>query len=354
MTTKKSRGTKIAIGVAAVAIAAALLPFAPNLAISNAVLNDFSGSDSASLPSKDAPGPNETMIDLGSLQVPVMKDGLYDRFRSNPPLVTIAEARPDLDLSWFKTLTKEKKDVGFVTYSPNFYYSNTSITAIYTADMAKLEALMPDNVKGLVEPISFTPGNGLVAITSYAYNYCDNDAYNELSIAIVTTKPDASNWGLISLMGEINDKSLWGYVLKLPVDTELARARGVVGYNLPKWLIPIKFDNAGDAVSFTYYDEKGNPDFSMVGQKLDVTESSPDITRSNFVNVDAEGRLTHGYSDSRAIQKASSMTASDVQLNLSNGPLSSFIKSLGLKKLVRYDYQPEFQAALYTPELIGQ
>ncbi|MCK5501746.1 MAG: acetoacetate decarboxylase (ADC), partial [Tritonibacter mobilis] len=161
-----------------------------------------------------------------------------------------------------------------------------------------------------------------------------------------------SNWGLISLLGELSDKSLWGYVLKLPVDTELARVRGVVGYNLPKWLIPIGYNPEGDNVEFTYYDEQGKLDFSMTGRKLDVEGSDPEITRLNFVNLDANGQLTHGYSDVRAVKRASSRDAIDIRLGLSDGPLSTYIRSLGLERLVRYDYQPEFQAALYTPEVI--
>ncbi|MGE0283520.1 MAG: acetoacetate decarboxylase (ADC), partial [Rhizobiaceae bacterium] len=266
----------------------------------------------------------------------------------------VAEERPDLDLTWFKTLKKEKKEVGFTTYSPNFYYDNSSITAIYTADMGRIDELMPEQVRSLVKPISFVPGRGLIAITSYNYNYCDNDSYNELSISIVTSKPNEGNFGLLSLLGEINEKSLWGYVLKLPVDTELARVRGVAGYNLPKWLIPIEYNSDGGEVKFTYYDEKGNLDFAMSGKKLEIADTGPKITRVNFTNLDAQGRLTHGFSDVRAIKSASSRDGEDVQLSLSDGPLSTFIKSLGLKQLVRYDYQPEFQAALYTPELVRE
>jgi hypothetical protein len=292
----------------------------------------------------------QTVIDLAGHQVPVLKNGLYDRFRSNPPLSVIEKERPDIDLSWFKSIQKEKKEVGFTTYSPNFYYSNSSITAIYTADMKTLKNLIPAEVRDIVKPISITPGRGLIAITAYAYHYCDNDTYNELSISIVTTKPEAGNWGVFSLLGEIKNKSLWGYVLKLPVDTELARVRGVVGYNLPKWLIPIDYNDKGDAMIFTFYDKSGNPDFSIAGKKLDIGSSEGEIVRSNFINVDKNGKLTHGYTDVRALKKASSKKKEDVKLDLSDGPLSKYIKSLDLGKLMRYDYQPEFQAALYTPE----
>ncbi len=212
--------------------------------------------------------------------------------------------------------------------------------------------MMPEQVRRLVQPISFVPGKGLIAITSYNYNYCDNDSYNELSISIVTTKPNEHNLGLISLMGQINSDSLWGYVLKLPVDTELARVRGVAGYNLPKWLIPIEYNHDSGGMQFAYYDEQGKLDFSMSGRKLELSDKTPKITRVNFTNLDAQGRLTHGFSDIRAIKSASSRDGADVNLSLSDGPLSTFIKSLGLKQLVRYDYQPEFKAALYTPEFI--
>ena len=348
----KSTTAKIgAITIGIAAMGGAVL-YMPGLIRDDAAINDVESDRSVNVAEQTGPGERNIMIDLAGLDVPIEEGGLYDRFRSNPPLAVVAEERPDLDLSWFQTIEKQKKEVGFTTWSPNFYYSNSSITAIYTADMDVIEELIPDEVKDRVKPISYTPGNALVAITSYAYHYCDNGHYDELSISIVTTKPNASNWGLISLMGEVNDNSLWGYVLKLPVNTELARARGVVGYNLPKWLIPIEYDDTGSDVSFTYFDEAGDFDFSMVGRKLDVTGSVPEITRSNFTNLDAEGRLTHRYTDVRAIERASSTDAQDIQLNLSDGPISQFIRSLGLRKLVRYDYQPEFQAALYTPEIV--
>lgn len=331
-----------------------ILLFSPNFFLKSAAINNLSDNSELKLLNNDAIAENDTIIDLGGHKVPVVKGGMFNRFYSNSPLSVVAQERPDIDLSWFKTIQKERKNVSFITYSPNFYYSNTSITAIYTADMEAIKNLIPTEVQELVKPISYAPGRGLIAITSYAYHFCDNDFYNELSISIVTTKPNKSNWGLLSLMGELNDKSLWGYVLKLPVNTELARVRGVVGYNLPKWLIPIEYNNEGENITFTYYDEKGNLDFSMTGKKLEITNDKPEITRSNFINLNQKGELTHGYTDVRALKKASSKKAEDIELNLSNGSLSAFIKSLGLKKLVRYDYQPEFQAALYTPELVAE
>lgn len=103
-------------------------------------------------------------------------------------------------------------------------------------------------------------------------------------------------------------------------------------------------------MAFTYYDEARKVEFSMTRTKLDTAASTPAVSRVNVVNLDAQGQVTHGFSDIRSVERASSRAGVDVQLALTDGPLSSFIRSLGLERLVRYDYQPPFQAALYTPE----
>ena len=61
-----------------------------------------------------------------------------------------------------------------------------SFTAIFTADLERLKALMPKSVLEQVQPLQVWPGRGVVAFTGYAYHYCDNDSYNEISLAIVT------------------------------------------------------------------------------------------------------------------------------------------------------------------------
>ena len=193
-------------------------------------------------------------IELAGEKVPVVEGGLYDQYRSNPPLSVIAEQAPSVDLSWFKTIKKQKVDMGFESYSPNFYYKNSKITAVFSADLDVLTSLIPASVLEHVEPISLWPGRGLVAITAYAYHYCDNDTYNELAISVITTKPDSWNLGVISLLNNQWNDDFWGVVLKLPVDTELARVRGVVGYNLPKWTTKISYKNTPNTLTFSLFD----------------------------------------------------------------------------------------------------
>jgi len=294
---------------------------------------------------------SSTQIELAGHQVPVLTGGLYDRYRSNPPLSVIEREAPDVDLSWFKTLKKTKVDVGFETYSPNFYYKDTKITAIYTADIARLRELIPANVAEQVQPLQVWPGRGVIALTAYAYHYCDNDSYNEISLSIVTNGPGSSNLGPLTLFGQSRAKSFWGYVLKLPVNTELARVRGVVGYNLPKWLTDINLSEGENSIKFEIFDkDSGKSDLVFEGRKLTDLSKEAELVTNSFVNTDQTGQLSYGYAVSRQLVHASSTDKESVNLTLGDGPLATYIRALKLGKLLKYEYVPEFQSALYTPQ----
>ncbi|MGP6422384.1 acetoacetate decarboxylase (ADC) [Pseudomonas putida] len=300
-----------------------------------------------------------TTIDIAGHPVPVVKGGLYDRFRSNPPLSVIAAEVPGVDLSWFKGLEKHKVDIGFESFSPNFYYQNSRVTAIYTADLDRLRALMPPEILATVQPLQVWPGRGLIAFTAYTYEHCDNDAYNEVAVSIITNKPGKANLGPLTLIGQSMSEDFWGYVLKLPVNTELARVRGVVGYNLPKWLTGIDRKENAQSVIYEISDSQtGKPDVSFTAKKLDKLSRNENIVTSSFTNLDHQGQLAYGYAVSRQLSHGSSRDADAATLTLGDGSLSNYLRDLKLGKMLKYEYVPEFQSALYAPKplatLIGE
>lgn len=322
------------------------------------LFNTFANAALAGTPEMSGPS-GTTTIDIAGHQVPVVKGGLYDRFRSNPPLSVIAAEAPSVDLSWFKGLEKEKVDIGFESYSPNFYYQNNRVTAVYTADLDKLRELMPPEVLATVQPLQIWPGRGLIAFTAYTYEHCDNDAYNEVAVSIITNKPDKANLGPLTLIGQSMSGDFWGYVLKLPVNTELAKVRGVVGYNLPKWLTGI--DRKEDAQSVIYNitdSQTGKLDVSFKAKKLDDLSRDVDIVTNSFTNLDHQGQLAYGYAISRQISHGSSRDAESATLTLGDGSLSDYLRALKLGKMMKFEYVPEFQSALYAPKplatLVGE
>lgn len=298
-------------------------------------------------------------IEIAGHPVPVVKGGLYDRYRSNPPLSVIAAELPGVDLSWFKGLEKHKVDIGFESYSPNFYYQNSRVTAVYTADLDALRALMPPEVLATASPLQVWPGRGLVAFTAYTYEHCDNDAYNEVAVSIITNTPGKANLGPFTLIGQSMSGDFWGYVLKLPVNTELARVRGVVGYNLPKWLTGIHRKEDAQSVVYDITDSQtGKVDVSFKAKKLDKLSREVDIVTSSFTNLDHQGHLAYGYAVSRQLRHGSSRDADSATLTLGDGTLSNYLRTLKLGKMMKYEYVPEFQSALYAPKplagLIGE
>ncbi|WP_069864981.1 acetoacetate decarboxylase family protein [Pseudomonas citronellolis] len=302
----------------------------------------------------EVPATESTMINIAGHEVPVVKGGLYDRYRSNPPLSVIAAEAPDVDLGWFKGLTKTKVDIGFESYSPNFYYKNSRVTAVYTADIDKLRELIPAKVLEKVQPLQVWPGRGLVAFTAYSYHYCDNDSYNEVALSIITNKPGRSNLGPLTLVGQSLSKDYWGYVLKLPVNTELARVRGVVGYNLPKWLTGIDVTEDAHKVTYDIVDSRtGKVDVVFQAAKLAELSQKDELVTNSFTNTDRNGELTYGYAVSRQLSHASSSDGDSARLILGDGELSSYIKSLKLGKMLKYEYVPQFQSALYAPKPLG-
>jgi hypothetical protein len=303
----------------------------------------------ADVPSQAKPA-EITAIDIAGYEVPVAKGGLYDRYRSNPPLAIIGAEAPVVDLSWFNGLRKEKVDIGFESYSPNFYYTNSRVTAIFTADLDKLRERMPARVLGKVQPLQVWPGRGLVALTAYSYHYCDNDSYNEIGLSVITNRPGSASLGPLTVLSQAMSNDFWGYVLKLPVNTELARVRGVVGYNLPKWLTGIHYRETDKSVVVEILDSQtGNVDVTLETRKLDDLSNKISIVTNSFTNIDQQGQLTTGHATSRQLSHASSTSAETVSLGLTEGSLSTFIKSLKLGKMLKYEYVPEFQSALYSP-----
>ena len=140
-------------------------------------------------------------------------------------------------------------------------------------------------------------------------------------------------------------------MLKLPVNTELARVRGVVGYNLPKWLTDITFKKTEKSIVVEIFDsETRKLDVTLETQKLMDLSNKETLVTNSFTNVDRKGQLTAGHSVSRQLSHATSSSAESVTLKLTEGSLSAYIKALKLGKLVKYEYVPDFQSALYSPK----
>ncbi|MEN0107806.1 MAG: acetoacetate decarboxylase (ADC), partial [Pseudomonas sp.] len=95
--------------------------------------------------------------------------------------------------------------------------------------------------------------------------------------------------------------------------------------------------------------QTGAVDVTLETQKLSDLSNEVELVTNSFTNLAHNGELSYGYAVSRQLSHASSSSEDAVKLVLSDGSLSAYIKSLKLGKLMKYEYVPQFQSALYAP-----
>ncbi|RMZ82576.1 hypothetical protein DV738_g1530, partial [Chaetothyriales sp. CBS 135597] len=290
-------------------------------------------------------------IEFGGHKVQVPKGGYYDRYRMNPDLDEVARdpavavgagGSSDPDLAFFRKLgpkTLVESRVG-PTYAPNFYYRTASVQLVFLAPLDRLRAKLP----APLEPMPALPGYGLVALTFYSYLVCDNDPYDEVS----------------QLAGSLWTKTFYGYVLALPVNTEIARVRGVHGYQLPKWLASISLDMGGEhqhqhqhgriRADVSSIDD-GTPDLSldMALPALKTIASQSAIVTNNAINK-IDGKWSRITVLANPLLAGQCLLPRDVKLSRSQGPLSKLLDDeLAISTLLRADVYKDAQMVLNMP-----
>ncbi|KAE8140815.1 hypothetical protein BDV38DRAFT_239444 [Aspergillus pseudotamarii] len=311
---------------------------------SNAGRSSAASSKTSALGSK---GPT-TQVEFGDQKVDVPQGGYYDRYRMNPNLDEVARdpaVGPDID--FFRNIPKKLVDsrVGQI-YAPNFYYRTRSVQLIFLAPLDRLQSKLPSPL----EPITALPGYGLVALTFYSYLVCDNDPYNEVSIAIVVRQPGNNSYSTTQLLSSVWNRTFYGYVLALPVDTEIARVRGVYGYQFPKWLANISLEMDEDNIKADLTATDGTPDLTLDVPlpALTTIPSRSSIATNNAINK-IDGKWYQVTVQTNPLLAAQSLLPGNVTLSRSDGPLSKLLNELSVSTILRMDIIKDAQMVLNMP-----
>lgn len=287
-------------------------------------------------------------VEFGGQKVDVPKGGYYDRYRMNPDLEEVAQdpaVGPDID--FFRKIPKKLVDsrVGQI-YAPNFYYRTSSVQLVFLAPLHRLKSKLPSPL----EPITALPGYGLVALTFYSYHVCDNDPYNEVSIAIIVRQPGNVSYSTTQLLSSIWNRTFYGYVLALPVDTEIARVRGVYAYQFPKWLANINFEIDDHIITADITAKDGTPDL-MLDIPLPALRTIPSessIGINNAINK-IDGKWFQVKVQANPLLGAQCLLPRNVNLSRSEGPLSELLNELGVSTILRMDVLKDAQMVLNMP-----
>jgi len=292
---------------------------------------------------------NQRFIDVefGDQKVKIPAGGYYDRYRMNPNLDDVAKDPAAGNIDFFRKIPKQlsQSRVGPI-WAPNFYYRTNNIQLLMLAPLSKLRAKLPTPL----EPLQAFPGFGLVALTFFSYAVCDNDPYDEVSIAVVTRKPGANGSNAMELLGAMLQRSFYGHVLALPVSTDIARVRGVYGYQLPKWLTEIAV-NIDNDVTASITDTTGKTDLRLktpCPPLRKVKSESRMETKTMLHTVDGVWQETTVQSNT--LEYGQHLLPRHVTLERQGGPLSKLLDELGASTILRLDVVKDAQLVLNLPK----
>lgn len=231
-------------------------------------------------------------------------------------------------------------------WAPNFYYRTSNVQALMLAPLKRLRSILPTPL----EPLRALPGHGLVALTFFSYAVCDNDPYNEVSVAIVIRRPGARGPRTLELLDSLRRQSFFAHVLALPVDTEIARVRGVYGHQLPKWLTDIRLDIASSGVTASIAATDGTADVTLTAPLpalRRIPSQSSISTNTSIGLVDGEWRQIQFVTN--PLELAQTLLPRGVKLSRAGGPISQLLDGLGVGTVVRFDVVKDAQMVLYLP-----
>ncbi|MCH7294003.1 acetoacetate decarboxylase [Acinetobacter higginsii] len=291
-----------------------------------------------------------TEVEFGQHKVNVPKDGYYDRFRMNPDLDQVAQDPAAGNVDFFRKTPKQlvESRVGPI-WAPNFYYRSGNVQVLMLAPLKQLKKKLP----APLEPLQAFPGYGLVALTFFTYSVCDNDPYNEVSVAIVVHKPNAHDSHALELINSIRQRHFYAHVLALPVDTEIARVRGVYGYQLPKWLTEIKVDISSKDVNASLTDTSGKIDLSLFAPtpNLHSVKSESHMSQATMLHL-VDGKWQQTLVQSNVLSFGQKLLPRKVKLVRHGGPLSQLLDELGASKILRLDVVQDTQVILHLPKAL--
>ena len=287
-----------------------------------------------------------TEVDFGPMRVAVPKGGYYDRFHLNPDLDEVARDPAAGNVDFFRRFPKQQMPsrVGPI-WAPNFYYRSRSAQVLLLAPLDRLRAMLPEPL----QPLRALPGHGVVALTFLHYAVCDNDPYHEVSVAVVIRKPGARGSQALELRGAMRRRSFHAHVLALPVDTEIARIRGVHGYQLPKWRAQIDLQIKAE-VQASIKAADGAPDLVLTAPMpvLRHLPSQSHIATSTMIHR-VDGRWHQTAVQANMLSFAQQLLPRGVVLTRGGGPLSQLLDGLGAGRILRFDVVKDAQLVLNLP-----
>ncbi|MEU3610391.1 acetoacetate decarboxylase family protein [Streptomyces sp. NPDC035033] len=290
-------------------------------------------------------------VTLGERMVRVPAGGLFDRYRMQTDLDEVAKDPRVAGVEFFRNQPKVEvqSNIG-PTFTPNFYYAMSNARLTMIAPTHAIRQRLPREL----DPLQIAPGLGLVSLMLFRYDVADIDFYTEAAVGIAVKPARHGRFGAVDLLASLKNDHLDGYVLSLPVNTEIAQVRGHDGYGFPKWVTDIDVDIDDRTTFGRVANDAGGTDLELKARTPRQTKHRSGTTVSSLNSYTRFGGGWHRtFSQTNVLSSGTQTLPRDLELTLGEGRLSDDIRSLKPVRHLRLDVMTSGQLALHMPTVIS-
>lgn len=223
---------------------------------------------------------------------------------------------------------------------PVFYPDFTSVDAVFLTPLKQVIARLPSR---RMKPLRMTPWHAMTAISFFEYRDSDIGPYNEVAITFPFTfdQPAGIFFGALR---EVARGSM-GYLLLLPVNTQIALEAGIEIANYPKFLADIEIERHEGWLSCRLVEKEQ----TVLMLRVRELATAPGGRGCSFPVTLRGGYLLRSELVVNNIAVGQSRDPRDVRLEWGDHPLALKLRGLRMGRLLQLQYVACGQAVLSQP-----
>ncbi len=242
---------------------------------------------------------------------------------------------------------------GYTARAPLFFRDLGMIAAVFTADLERVRALMPD---ARYHPLTILPGRALLAIHAMRYRDSDVGPYDEVSVSIGVTMGRAARIGAFAAASAMRAGDYHAHIVRLPVTTDAALHGGIDVFGYPKVIAQIAFDDDAGRRRRVWRDPaSGETILTLDGPALQTRRVAQDrLEALDIMDLRSypvkDGRTLRAHMCVNRIEYAERMAPRRTTLEPGSGDAAAWLRDLGIGRCVHYLDAPRCEAILFRPE----
>lgn len=241
----------------------------------------------------------------------------------------------------------------YKTKAPLFYPKVHMMGGIFTADVKSTKELLPTTC---YHPLYVLPKRVLVGIHCMEYLESDIGPYNELSLTAFVQYGKFTIPSPLTFAWSYFHDDYHGYVLSLPVNTDISLQGGIEYFNFPKYLADITFRETQTHRVCTVRDiETKDLIIECEGRKISTMKVSKNkkeqVLKTLMFNSYPfkEKQVLHAKAQFNLIESSMSYGLGNFSFRLGKHDNANIFKKLQLGNQLHYTYAPECEGILFLP-----